>query len=88
MQTVAANVDKLIEYNHLMAVALRRAKGGSEDEDMYFLKKLGKTAGALGFLCITRKRLEELCGPEDITPSKEERALLFAFRAACGAYRS
>ena len=49
MDTVAANVDRLTEYNRSMAIALERAESGSAIEDMYFLEKLEKTANLLGY---------------------------------------
>ena len=50
METVAANVERLIDWNRSMAVALERAEKGSEVEDQYFLEKLSKSAGVLGYV--------------------------------------
>ena len=49
MKTVAANVDRLIEHNRSMAVALERAENGSDVETMYFLERLEKSANLLGY---------------------------------------
>lgn len=49
MNTVAANVDRLTEYNRSMAIALDKAENGSDAEDMYFTEKLAKTAKLLGY---------------------------------------
>lgn len=49
MKTVAANVQKLIDWNRSMAVALERAENGSEAEDSYFIEKLRKSAAVLGY---------------------------------------
>jgi hypothetical protein len=55
MHTVAANVDQLIGWNHSMAVALEKAKRGSQAEDAYFLEKLEKTANVLGLVLVDRE---------------------------------
>lgn len=61
MYTVATNITALIEFNRSMAVALEKAEKGSTAEDMYFLEKLGKTAGRLGFrLEVLPARMEYL----------------------------
>ena len=49
MKTVVANIDLLMCYSKSMAVALAKAKNGSQAEDMYFLEKLEKTAKLLGY---------------------------------------
>ena len=50
METVAANVAQLIGWNRSMAVALERAENGCHAEDAYFIEKLRRSAGVLGFL--------------------------------------
>ena len=62
METVAANVTRLIGWNRSMAVALERAESGSPVEDGYFMEKLRKTAGVLGYV---------LAPPATPTPTKE-----------------
>ena len=59
MNTVAANVDKLIEHNRSMAIALERAENGSAVEDMYFLEKLEKTANLVNRTLITKVHSNE-----------------------------
>lgn len=54
MYTVAANVNKLTEYNRSMAVALEKAESGSKVEDMYFIEKLEKTANLLNKTLLTK----------------------------------
>ena len=55
METVAANVEKLIDWNRSMAVALERAENGSEVEDQYFIEKLRKSAAVLGYSSLIHK---------------------------------
>jgi len=59
METVAANVEKLIDWNRSMAVALERAEKGSEAEDSYFIEKLCKSAGVLGYVLDVPARANE-----------------------------
>ena len=49
IQKVKENKLMLDAYNKSMAVAIDKAMRGSDAEDMYFMEKLRKTAGLLGY---------------------------------------
>lgn len=60
MRTIVENVEILTNWNHSMAVALKKAGNGSNAEDMYFIEKLRNSAAVLGF-SLTRYKEPKVC---------------------------